>query len=81
MQHAQRALTLQQRVLCDWHTVSHAKVEKVCWYQGDFVEEINFAKGVPMIYVNFTVTVIIIAVKKQALLLYRPLCLCVYLNS
>jgi len=36
---------------------------KVCWYQGDFVEEINFAKDVPMIHVNFIVTVIIIAVK------------------
>ena len=25
------ALMLQQRVLCNWHTVSHTKVKKVCW--------------------------------------------------
>ena len=45
------------------------------------MEEINSAEVVPMIYVNFIVTVIIIAIKKQALLPYRLLCLCVYFIS
>jgi hypothetical protein len=26
-----RTLTYQQRVLCNWHTASNAKVERVCW--------------------------------------------------
>ena len=30
-QPARRAPTFQQRVLRDWHTASHAKVEKLCW--------------------------------------------------
>ena len=36
--------------------------------QGDLVKKINFVKGIPMIYVNFIVTAIIITVKKQVLL-------------
>ena len=43
-----------------------------------FVEEINFAKGVPMIYVNFVVTVIIIAIKNRHYCHTVP-CVCVYI--
>lgn len=54
-------LTLQQRVLCDQHTASRAKVEKEILWKNNH----NFVKDIPMIYVNFIITVIMVSEKRK----------------
>jgi hypothetical protein len=50
--------------LCNQHTASHAKVERV-WIMKETLwkNNLDFVKEVPMIHVNFIVIVIIVKVK------------------
>jgi hypothetical protein len=54
-----RALTLQKRVLCHQRTASHAKVEKETLWKNNR----SFVKDIPMVYVNFIITVIMVSEK------------------
>jgi hypothetical protein len=67
-QHACKAPTLKQRVLCNQHTASRTKVERM-WIMKETLwkNNNNFVKDVPMIYVNFILIVIVVKVKESSL--------------
>jgi len=51
---------LQQRVLCDRHTASHANLEKTMLIMETvWKSNFNFLKGVCMVCVNFVVIVVL----------------------
>jgi len=61
---------LQQRVLCDQHTASHANLEKtVLMMETVWKSNFNFLKGVCMVCVNFIVIVVLVK-KYEALISY-----------
>jgi hypothetical protein len=56
---------ISARILCNWHTASHTKVEKVLIMETLLINKPNFVKDTPMIYVNLIVIVIIVPEKQK----------------